>query len=52
MKSNHTTRWIAAAVAVLAIAATVFLLRGSNEPDRLSLVVYCAHDAVFADEVL
>jgi iron(III) transport system substrate-binding protein len=52
MKAQSTTGWIAAAVAIVGTVATFFLLRDPNAADRPSLVVYCAHDAVFAEEVL
>jgi iron(III) transport system substrate-binding protein len=48
----RTTRWIAATVAATGIVVTFLFLRGSTPPDSASLVVYCTHDAVFADEVL
>ncbi|HEY3967507.1 MAG TPA: extracellular solute-binding protein [Planctomycetaceae bacterium] len=52
MAAFQPTRLIAAAVAVCALAGTLVVFRGTNAPDRQALVVYCAHDAVFADEVL
>jgi iron(III) transport system substrate-binding protein len=52
MKVQRKTATIAAAVAILGTAATFFLLRDPTAAARPSLVVYCAHDAVFAEEIL
>lgn len=45
-------RWFAAAVLVLAAAAAMQFGRQSISPDATALVVYCAHDAVFAEAIL
>jgi len=45
-------RWFAVAVLALALAAALNFSRHSNSPDASALVVYCAHDAVFAEAVL
>lgn len=52
MRPNRRLPWIAATVVILATTALFFLLRGPSAPDHSSLVVYCAHDAVFASDVL
>jgi len=52
MKASHKTSRIAAATAIVAVMITIFLSRGRNSSDRPVLVVYCAHDAVFSEQIL
>ncbi len=51
MSTSNSRRIAVVAALVVVLSVVVPLFRGTTRPDR-RLVVYCAHDAMFADDII